>query len=231
MAQENRPMKIKRVRNRPIESKRVRNRPIKCRAAEAKRKKCQETSENPKARTVQRERERERDWESARTACACLRCCRVRKEREREREISNTTVLVLVLQSLFVSFFAFLVSERRIITIALLVCFVLFVVSKSSSNSREEAEVAGDGCVTDWPTDRPTDSYSSRHKKSSSFEDFVCSFAAFWKTFYEKKKKLPLLWLFLCSVVQGLKLRTSVCSETCLEFCCDWFSVKSLALF
>ncbi len=54
-----------------------------------------------------------------------------------------------MLQSLFVSFFAFLVSERRIITIALLVCFVLFVVSKSSSNSREEAEVAGDGCVTD----------------------------------------------------------------------------------
>ncbi len=42
-------------------------------------------------------------------------------------------------------------SERRIITIALLVSFLLFVVSKSSSNSREEGEVAGDGCVTDRP--------------------------------------------------------------------------------
>ncbi len=220
-------MKIKRVRNRPIESKRVRNRPIKCRAAEPKRKKCQETSENPKERTVQRERERERE----RVLHVRVYVAVASEKRERKREISNTTVLVLVLQSLFVSFFAFLVSERRIITIALLVCFVLFVVSKSSRNSSEEAEVAGDGCVTDRPTDRPTDSYSSRHKKSSSFEDFVCSFCSVLKNVLGEEKKLPLLWLFLCSVVQGLKLRTSVCSETCLEFCCDWFSVKSLALF
>lgn len=42
-------------------------------------------------------------------------------------------------------------SERRIITIALRVSFLLFVVSKSSSNIREEGEVAGDGCVTDRP--------------------------------------------------------------------------------
>ncbi len=109
----------------------------------------------------------------------CVYVAVASEKKEREREISNTNVLALVLQSLLVSFFAFLVSERRIITIALLVFFFfffcLFVVSKSSSNSREEGEVAGDGCVTD----RPTDSYSSRHKKSSSFEDFVCSFAAF----------------------------------------------------
>jgi Ca2+/Na+ antiporter len=109
----------------------------------------------------------------------CVYVAVASEKKEREREISNTTVLVLVLQSLFVSFFVFLVSEKRIITIALLVCFVLFVVSKSSSNSREEGEVAVNCCVTD----RPTDSYSSRHKKSSSFEDFFCSFAAFWKTF------------------------------------------------
>ncbi len=100
------------------------------------------------------------------------------EKREREREISNTTVLVLVLQSLFVSFFAFLVSERRIITIALLVCFVLFVVSKSSRNSREEAEVAGDGYVTDRPTDRPIVTVvviRSRRRLRTLF----CSFAAF----------------------------------------------------
>ncbi len=76
------------------------------------------------------------------------------EKKEREREISNTTVLVLVLQSLLVSFFAFLVSERRIITIALLVGFVFCLLfQKSSSNSREEGEVAGDGCVTDRSTD------------------------------------------------------------------------------
>jgi hypothetical protein len=104
----------------------------------------------------------------------CVYVAVASKKKEREREIRNTTVLVLVLQSLSVGFFAFLVSERRIVTIALLVSFVLLV-SKSSSVSREEGEVAGDDCVTE----RPTDNYSSRHKKSSSFEDFVCSFAAF----------------------------------------------------
>jgi hypothetical protein len=62
----NRPMKIKRVQKWHRKStnekiKRVRNRPIRCRAAEAKRKKCQETSENPRERTVHRQRERERE--------------------------------------------------------------------------------------------------------------------------------------------------------------------------
>ncbi len=119
----NRPMKIKRVQNRPIESKRVRNRPIKSRAAEPKRKKCQETSENPKERTVQRERERE----SARTACVCLRCCRFKKERERKRD--QKYYCISTSAAVFVGWFfcIFGVREKdRYYCVACLFCFARF---------------------------------------------------------------------------------------------------------